>query len=260
MKRILAIGVAPAVLGVVAAFFRAKELAFSFDFATGLPNGALVITPILLVLAAVLLVLCLVFPRRIVREPAPERAHPGLAAVALFGCAVLLALGALELYENQLARDMILYIHCALTFVTAAALAVLGLRGLRWSANSAYSVCGILPVLWACFSLILIFRERIADPIIADYVFLLFAFVCILLFTYAQAGYVYRRNRLRVALCVTVLGVYFCVIELFAPLIAAQLSSAYPKNYDFTLLLPLALFAVYMPAATSCMLSNENGV
>lgn len=260
MKRVLAVAIAPIVLGIIAAFFRARELAFSFDFTTGLPKETLIATPVLLGAAVILLLAALIgsWKRKLpVSEPS---AHPALVTVSLFGCAVMLALGGLEIYTNRFTRDVILYVHCALTFLCSAAFAILGLRCLRANQNGIYSFFAIVPVFWACFSLIMIFRERIADPIIADYIFLLFAFICILLFTYAQAGYIYRKNRIKVALCTAVLGSYFCVIELLAPWIASRLSQAYVPLYDFTMILPLLLFAVYMPVSALCMLKNENDV
>ena len=260
MKRVLAVGIAPIALGMIAAFFRARELAFSFDFTTGLPKERLIVTPLLLAVAGILLFATLFWPQRKDAENAQRSAHPLLMIVSLFGCAVMLALGGIEFYTNRFTKDMILYVHCVLTFLCGAAFAILGLRYLRSNQNGIYSFFAIVPVFWACFSLIMIFRERIADPIIADYIFLLFAFICILLFTYAQAGYIYGKNRLKVALCTSVLGAYFCVIELTAPWIASRLSQAYIPNYDFTMILPILLFMIYMPIATICMLKNENHV
>ena len=196
MKKAFTFGILPIVLGAIAAIFRARELAFGFDFASGLPNGTVNTTPMLLVLAGIMLVAVIALTFKKKPEVLDAKKHIAHTAVSLIGVAVMLALGGYVFWQNQVERDVIMNIFAVVCLLNAFAFAILGLRNLRANANGIYSFLALVPVVWSCVALILVFRERVADPIIADFVFLLFAFICILLFSYAQTGYVYRKNRI----------------------------------------------------------------
>lgn len=258
MKRLMLI-ILPIILGIIGAFFRARELAFGFDFASGLPYDNLIITPVLAIVGIVICAIVAILVCKGGIAKCEKKKHPVFIAASLLGSAVMLALAALYFNAEPIPQT-VTYIHCAITLLCAGAFAFLGIRELSANTNPVYSFFAATPVFWACFSLIMIFRERIADPIIADYIFLLFAFICILMFLYAQCGYVYRKNRFLVAAISAAFGTYCCVIEVLAPFIALKLLPTYPLMLDFTTLVPLAFFAVYLPMAELCILRNENNV
>lgn len=260
MKKILVIGILPLVMGIIAGILRAYELAFSFDFVSGLPKGALWITPVILIVGVILLVASIALTVKREFPPSEEKKSVSQMAVSFFGCAIMLALGGYVFFVNHVQAETINLIFAAICLIAAFSFALLGTKNLQNNENGLYSFMALFPVLWACVALILVFRDRIADPIIADYIHLVFAYIAILMFTYAQSGYVYRKNKLWVLFTSTILGIYFCVIELVSPFVAALFNAEYALNLDFTVLLPMLLFAIYMPISTSFMLKNQNDV
>lgn len=260
MKKFLVIGILPLVLGIIAGVLRAYELAFSFDFASGLPKGTLWITPVILVVGVVLLIASIALTIKREFPPCEEKKSVSQMAASFFGCAIMLALAGYVFLINQVQVETINFVFAAICLVSAFSFALLGAKNLQNNENGLYSFMALFPVLWACVALILVFRERIADPITADYIHLVFAYIAILMFTYAQSGYVYRKNRLWVLFTSSILGTYFCVIELISPFVAALFNAEYALKLDFTVLLPMLLFAVYMPISTSFMLKNQNDV
>lgn len=260
MKRLLAIGLIPLALGIAGAFVRARELAFAFDPTTGLPKQTLIETTILMIIGALLLIYALIIGLKVKIKPMPQQKSPIFTAVALVSFAVLLGLAGYQFYQNIQVKALIGYVLAILTVLCAVSIAITGIQCLKSNDNAIYSLFAILPVFWACFSLILVFRDRIADPIIADYIFLLFGFICILLFLYTQAGYIYRKNRLRLSVITAMLGTYFCSIEVLAPVLAAKISETYLFIPNFSEAISLAVFAIYMPFAAVRMLQNDNNI
>ncbi len=260
MKKILLIGIAPVILGIIAGVIRAYELAFSFDFASGLPKGNLWATPAIIVVAAIMLAvgILLTFKKNFAAQD--ERKSTSHTVAAFFGCAMFLALGGYAFVTNQVEGEAINLIFAVISLLCAFAFALLGAKNLQNNQNSLYSFMALVPVIWSCIALILIFRDRIADPIAADYIHIVFAYIGILMFTYAQSGYVYRKNTLWVAACAATVGTFFCIIELIAPFVASALNAEYVLKLDFTVILPLVAFVVYMPISTCFMLKNQNNV
>lgn len=260
MKKVLFLGILPIVLGIIAGVLRGYELAFCYDLQNGMPIKGLGITYALAILAAVILVVAIALSvkRKFeVKEASKSLAH---TLAALLGAAVMLALAAYVFVQNQEERDVITLIFSAVCLLNAFAFALLGIKNLKNNENAIYSFMTLVPVLWACIALILLFKGRIIDPIYEHYVFIVFAYICILMFCYAQTGYVFGKNRLWVTVVSTVLGAFLCAIEVVAPFAAGMFSPQYAVQLDIVAWLPALLFAVYMPCAATYMLRNENDV
>lgn len=259
MKKIICIIPIAVILGLLASILRGYELAFGFDLVTDLPIEGARMTPALLVLALAIAAGAFFLVRKVKFEAKEAKKSIAHTAASLFGAAAMFALGGYVLFTNHMG-EVILYLFAALCFLNAISLAILGMKNLVADDNPIYSLVAFFQVLWATLAVILIFRERVSEPIAEHFVFLLFAYLCILLFTYAQIGYVYGKNRLAVAYIVGCLGAYFCAIELVAPFIASAFNAEYFLNLDFKIIIPLATYLVYMPISLHKMLRNENNV
>lgn len=260
MKKFLWIIPVAVILGLAASVARGYELAFGFDMMSGLPTGMEWITIVLLAAGACLGILCLVMVKKSVPAAQDEKKSPVLKVVSLLCTAIMLALAGYSFYANRVEGDLVVYIFAALSVLNAISFALLGGKGLKANDNSVYNVFAFVQVLWATIAVILVFRERVSEPIAEHFVFLLFAFLCILLFTYAQTGYVYGKNRFAVALVVGIIGMYFAAIELFAPFIASGFNAEYYPELDFKTILPLAAYLIYMPVSLFKIFRNENNI
>ena len=114
--------------------------------------------------------------------------------------------------------------------------------------STTYCVMAAVPVFWACFMLILTFREKISDPIIWDYVFHIFAYLSVLFCTYAIAAHTLGKGRNRITVFTCFCSIFFFLIELVSPF----LSNGNIK-FDIakiTELLPSLAFLILIPFIT----------
>jgi len=261
MKRISLFGILPFIIGLVAAWLRANELVYVFDPITGLPSNSMWVTGSLVVLACAVASFFLVVALRRKCEPPTGKPSLGLIPSACASFCILFALSGYELYSYMQSRVVTDLIFGVLTLLCSVAQLFLGLKRLEARDNMAYNIFAAIPTFWTCYALILIFRQRISDPIISDYVYLLLAFVCILLFAYAQCGYIFGKNRAKVAIFTGALTVFFSTVELFAPIIAGMISSdAEFMRVSLQEAAPLAAFLIYIPFSLEEMLENNNRV
>lgn len=248
------------VLGLLASWARGYELAFGFDPISGLPVSGAWIVWLLMAVAVSVGVGAILLVGKGAPEAKEIKKTPTFTGVSLLASAVMLGLAGYVFFTNQMSGETILYIFAALSVLNAISFALLGVKNLSANDNPIYSVFTFVQVLWATLAVILVFRERVSEPVAEHFIFLLFAFLCILLFTYAQTGYVFGRNRFAVAAICGVAGVYLILIELISPFIASAYSVEYYLSLDFKIILPLFAYAVYMPPAVVKILRNENNV
>lgn len=261
MKRIFLFGILPFILGLAASWLRAGELAFVFDYASGLPSNPMWYTPALSALVVICMVLFFIFALRFKHAEPHGNASPVFMPAACASFCILFTFSGYELYLYTQTREITSLIFGILTLLCSISQLFLGIKRLEMRDGTVYNMFAAIPVFWACYALILIFRQRISDPIISDYFYMLLAFVCILLFVYAQCAYVFGKNRQRIAILTGTLAVFFCAIELFAPLFAGLMS---PDSLFMRPTLeecaPLAAFLIYIPFSLEEMLRNANHV
>ena len=248
MKRRLSFIALPLFLGLCAALLRATELAYALDPTTGLYLGGFSATPVLMIVsgAAFLLLFALSFFTKEAKSNAP--ASPALTFVGIVCALLLLASAALQVYSGVMQGFVMTDLVQALLSVYAAtAILVLCKKGFAKSNGGTYAVMAVAPALWICYTLILIYRDRVADPILLDYTYLLFAAVCAVLFFYAVCGLIYGKNKLRLATFSGALTVFFSACELIghtAALILPLSNAAFTLSPLETLTLSFCLLFI----------------
>lgn len=253
MKRWLSFVALPVFLGLCGALLRATELSYSFDVQTGLYLRSLSATPALmgLVLVAFLVFAALSFRFR--AESAPKVSESGLLLGGLAASAFLLASAGFQIYHIvTVGFELTLLIQALFSLYAATAALALAKSAFAPANGGAYAVLVVAPVFWLCFTLILIYRERIADPILLDYSYLLFACISALLFFYAQAGRLYGKGKTRLCALFGPCALFFALTEflgqalaLLFPLSTATFSLSALEC--FTLLFILVFVCVSLP-------------
>ncbi len=251
MKRTLSFVLLPLFLGLCAALMRATELAYSFDPKTGLYVGDLAATPALMILSGVTFLLLSVLAF-FIRDAKEERPTASLLPFVGILCALILVASAgFQVYYGVMREFSMTNLIQAL-FSLYAAIAVLGLckNGFAPSSGGTYAVFAVAPALWISYTLILIYRDRVADPILLDYSYLLFAVVCAVLFFYALTGCIFGKNKLRLATLSGALSVFFSMCEL----LGHGLALVFPKTnaiFDLSPLesLTLGFLILFIPFA-----------
>ncbi|MBQ3055167.1 MAG: hypothetical protein IJC88_03600 [Oscillospiraceae bacterium] len=251
MKRSLSFIGLPLFLGLCAAFLRATELSYAFDPETGLYLSGLSATPALMILSGVafLLFSALAFFTR--EEPLDAPTSPVLLPVGLVCTLILLASAAFQIYFGiTQVFSMTNLIQALFSVYAACAALVLCKKGFAPSNGGTYAVFAIAPAIWVSYTLILIYRDRVADPILLDYSYLLFAVVGAVLFLYALAGCIFGKKKLRLAVLSSSLTVFFSVCELLGHVIALVLPSSVAV-FDLSPIeaLTLAFCLIFIPFA-----------
>lgn len=128
------------------------------------------------------------------------------------------------------------------------ALFILGKYRMAERDTSAYCIISSVPVFWACFMLILTFREKISDPVIWDYVFHIFSYLSILFSAYSIAAHALGKSKKGVAVFSCFCGIFFFLIEIVSPFVSGN--AAELTTEKITELLPQLAFLILVPFTT----------
>ena len=221
----------PIALGLVGAYARATALAADAK-GSALLTGVSIAAVVIFAAAAVFL--------RKERRGLGGGEKAGKAAFTVAGF-IMLVSAFITLFEVYQKYELLKLVFALLTVYCSVSLIVLGKYSLAPRDSIAYCTMSAVPVFWACFLLIITFRERISNPIIYEYVFLMFAYICILLFAYSLAGEILGKNRVVFGGFAALAGTYFIITEALAPYIAKALSAG---AYEAALFSPELLFKI----------------
>ncbi len=131
-----------------------------------------------------------------------------------------------------------------LSLYSAVSLLVIGKYNLAERDSTAYCTFAAVPVFWACFMLIIAFREKIADPVISNYILLIFTYIAILFFAYAIAAHLLGKNKKHVAVIACFMGISLILTDVISSFIIGDISLRLKE------LLPGLAFLIIMPPAT----------
>ncbi|MBQ4544220.1 MAG: hypothetical protein II996_01450 [Oscillospiraceae bacterium] len=238
----------PVTAGICGALLRSWQIRYAYDAETGILQSGNLITYGLVavcVIAALMAVIAAFLLKRGLPLPADKTGSISSAALSVAAVVVLAYAGMIfwSLREGFSGVQLVLALFSVYCSV---ALLVMGKYRMQERDSTAYCVFSAVPVFWACFMLILTFREKIADPIIANYVPLILSYISILFFCYSIAAHVLGKNKKHVAVFSCFIGVFFMLLELisfFASNGAVGMSLEKVRE-----MLPLVAFLVLMPA------------
>ena len=244
------------VSGICGGILRAQQLTTAFDeklgiyIAGALPTKGLIAVSIVAVLLA--LISALFFKSE--NASSSERKNILTAIPVYVGAFALLCFAALLLFSligkfDFIALVLALFsIYCAIAFIS------MGIyRFAERYDSSAYNIFAAVPAFWACFLLITAFRAKISDPIIANYILTVFAYIAILLFAYSTAAHLLGKGKKYVAIFSCFIGLYFCITEILSTFIVSA-----PVTLDRIIeLMPMLAFILIMPSATIMILDSK---
>lgn len=243
MKRWFPYVILPLFLGLCGAFLRATELAYSFDAQSGLLVNPLSVTPVLM---AVSLVALAVFVFLSFRLPTTEDTSASpfvLVGGILASIAALLNIVVVVFSFLVSAFALTSLIQAIFSLYVATAVLIMAKYGFSKCRSDGHAVFIVAPVFWLAYTLILIFRNRIADPIILDYAYLLFACTSALIFFYTVAGVLFGKGKLRSCALFGSFALFFSATELFGHVFATLLPMS---SCGFTLTLVEALTLIFV--------------
>lgn len=220
--------------GIAGAFLRARLL-----------ENANETTPLLILFAAALVV-SIVFAilfKKVKAEVSESRGNICLFPFAISALLILAYAGmlAFSLREKLEPVEVVLAL---LSLYCAVSLLVIGKYNLAERDGTAYCTFAAVPVFWACFMLIISFREKISDPVISNYILLIFTYIAILFFAYGIAAHLLGKNKKHVAVIACFMGISLILTDAGSSLIVGDTVMRLRE------ILPQLAFLVMMPFAT----------
>jgi len=212
------------VAGATGFYLRLLELWDVFDELTGLPRRGAGITLALFIVSAVFLVVVIVFAiRAAVKHASPQGFEKAfgtdpLAYPLIFTLLGIAWLGAtvkhfLDIYATGVlqATELAFLILSALSAISVAFFAVEMYQDPRRKARYALSV---IPTLFSCFWLILVYRNNASNPVLLSYCYQCLAIITATLGFYFTSGFVYNKPAPGKAIFSYFAATYFCFITL----------------------------------------------
>ena len=241
----------PVVTGICGALLRASQLQHAYDAETGILRSG---EPVTYGLVAVCVIAALIaLLAAFLLKNGFEFKSPKLQKYLLFSSVaasvVILIYAAMTLYALLDEFSVPVLILGLISVYCAAALLVLAKYAFAERDDISYCIFSAVPAFWACFMLILAFRDKISDPIIANYVPMMFSYLSILMFCYSVAAHILGKNKKHVAIFTCFFGIFFILMELLSPLFAGELAGINSENIRY--LLPQLAFLLLMPAVTA---------
>ena len=244
----------PVTAGLCAATLRASILKHSpeeFSAVTSVMYGLVavcIIATLMAVIAAFLLKGGIQFSSGIVSNLLPQ-SH-GICA------AVILIYAVLSLLPLRFEFDATKLVLALFSVYCAVALLVLGKYRLAARDETSYCIFSAVPAFWACFMIILAFRDKVSDPIISNYVFLILSYISILFFCYSLSAHVLGKKRKSFTAFSCFVGIFFILTEIFSLLFSGAFATFGVENVRE--LLPLVAFLVLIPSATAEILRKKD--
>jgi len=134
---------------------------------------------------------------------------PVLNYISIFALALIVFYEILNFTETGLYSSLILGVFTLFVVLILFFITTLVNKG---KYNETYGMLTAVPVLWACFWLIIVFKDYTSDPIRMHYVFYLFAVVCTILALFYIAGFAYNVIKVKFTLFFTLCAMFLCTV------------------------------------------------
>ena len=167
---------------------------------------------------------------------------------------ILLVYAGMVFFSLQAGFDTTKLVLALFSVYCAVSLLVFAKYSLSERDSTAYCVFSAVPSFWACFMLILAFREKTSEPIISLYLPLILSYVSILLFCYALAAHLLGKDKRHVAVFSCFFGIFFILVDLLSLLFAGEYLPFGTEKISE--LLPELAFLVLMPSVTAHILKK----
>ncbi|MCL2079655.1 MAG: hypothetical protein FWH17_07425 [Oscillospiraceae bacterium] len=210
--------------GAAAFYLRTEELQSVFDPHTGLPaRGAFITSSLIALSVFFLLVLAMFSIIAAIRYRSPKKVGNafGISSVAyplifiLLGviwiCGTFIHL--LNLIRSE-ALDDIGLIFCVVSVLAALCVSLCAIYIYKDpNRRSPYVLC-IVPIVFMCLWLVLLYRENAANPILISYVYRCLAIAAVALGFYYTSGFIYEAPSPGKAIVAYGSSIYFCIVSL----------------------------------------------
>lgn len=209
--------------GIVGAILRKTERITVFEPDTGLAVLWHPVTIGLIALSVLMAVLFFVSVRRMYSREfaggyaeafyAPSGGYITLSVMSVF---LLAASGTMLIQDSVIggAFSVAWLILGLFAFLAAGSVMVTARSNYRGGHQGKYSLFLLAPAFFSCFWLVLAYERQAENPVLLQYVYELFAIICILLAFYFMAGFGFEKPKVRRTSFFLLMGIYFSIVTI----------------------------------------------
>ncbi len=236
----------PITAGVCAAYLRSVQIGCSAEVLPSELVSPAVYGFIAVSAVAVLMALVAAFILKGGVDFKSDRIDNAANTVLYIAAAFILVYAGFQVVPLLEKFELIRLVLALFSVYAAVSLLVLGKYNMSERSSLAYYVFSAVPVFWACFMIVVSFREESTNPVVYEYASKILSYLSILAFSYSIASYVLGRTRRGVAVFSCFIGIFFMIVELVAPLF---LIGKLPilSLYRIEGLLPIVAYLIMMP-------------
>jgi len=210
--------------GAIGFYFRLLELWNVFDPRTGLPERGATITYALIALSVVFILILVGLSIGIsVKRTAPEGFENSFGTGSLSYPFTFVIIGLIWLLATviqflSLGAAGILIMSdiyfLALSALSAISIIVFSIEAYQNPRSKSIFVLSIIPTLFMCFWLILLYRQNASNPILLSYVYQCLAIMASILSFYLMSGFVCAKPALGKTIFFQLAAIFFCFVTL----------------------------------------------
>lgn len=257
MKKNICLSIFALIAGIVGASIRAFELSHAFEPDSGLQIPGEPVSLVMIAFAVAVLLLFAVAASLLrgkmkddLKVFSDEKG--AMSQMLVLASAILLFVAACVEYafdRGGLPATRVIQILLAV-------FAAFSLMVRVWKPGRAYAFFALVPIFWCCYWLILVYRDRSIDPVVADYIYELFAVVASALFFYRTASYDFGIRNFRMTAFFGFSAIFLCTMTACGPILAKLLYDTAIANSET--LLYFAACALYSVGGTIWFLKAEH--
>ena len=210
--------------GVLGMFVRRRELATVFDSATGLAESYAPSSVLLISLSAVIIMLSVVIAVVVSGRSKAERDYTRAFEPDSFlyvGASFVFGVGWLAAVVLQFIRlrsvgimTIIDWFFMLLAAIAAVSVIILAIGAYTRRRGSGMIVFSIIPSLFFCYWLIILYKDNATNPVLLDYCYQSLAIAAAALSFYFAAGYAFKKAAVGWTLFSYLITIFFCVVVL----------------------------------------------
>ena len=180
-------------------------------------------TPVMWLLSAAVLIFALAMGLAVRKKNSPEayrkafqaRRYGGFAVTALSGFAALAGAVLFVINRRDFSIDGVaMWVFAALAVGTGLAIVAMSLCQFTQKEGPGLLLWSVVPALFYCYWMVLIYRDNASNPTIEAYCFQCFAFAAAAVGFYYTAGFAYGRRKPGASVTVGILSVYLMIVTL----------------------------------------------
>lgn len=235
--------------GAAAAVLRGLQLSTGYEPVTGLPIAGNLYWFALIGLCAVFLIAAFYLSRSYLPYEGRSFEHMfhckarSYKLIGVLACAVLLLSGATGFLTTLFSMDTNIILQSIpmlalwmLAAVSGAALIGLMMAQSRIHINESSALCTIIPMFWACFDLIITFRDNGASPVLSMYAFDLLAAMSMMYAFYTMASFLYSTGHAARFSFFSSISCFLTIMTVGGYLVAGRMPADFTGNPVNTLL------------------------